>query len=451
MTVINASADGETARPVAAPARGYDPTTERRAAQWNAVAAFLIRCGSAALLFASQIALARWMGANEYGVYVSVWSAIIIVGGVATLGLNLGVMRLVQIHREGNDADGLRGLVVGTRVLGVLIGLLLACIGSQLLALIPMSESHRAAAVVALVCLPFYALSDMQDGLGRGHGWIVAALFPPYVIRPLLLLALMLAAWALDAPMVATTAAACAVIAVSLAAVVQAAWLNCKFALSHGAGPRRYALKAWIRSSLPLLAIAGAELAIQNADIMVMSRFAAPAEVAVYFAAAKTMALMMFVHYAVGSAMASRFAGLKERGDAAGLQLAVRDAVAWTFWPSIAVALVILLSGPAVLALFGPGFADGYPVMAILVAGFLIRSAMGPAEILLNMMGEQRICAAIMLSGACVSVAFNLALVPWWGAKGAAAATALALSTVGVLNGVIAERRLGLKVAIWRH
>jgi hypothetical protein len=43
------------------------------------------------------------------------------------------------------------------------------------------------------------------------------------------------------------------------------------------------------------------------------------------------MALIMFVHYAVGSAVANRFAALNARGDREALNAFVRDAVNWTF------------------------------------------------------------------------------------------------------------------------
>ncbi|MDZ4840820.1 MAG: lipopolysaccharide biosynthesis protein [Hyphomicrobium aestuarii] len=451
MSAAQLKADGALAGSAIAGVPATEARIDRGFARRDAVSAFAIRCASAALLYITQVALARWMGANEYGVYVSVWTAIMIVGGMATLGLNLGVMRLVPVHQEGGDADGLRGLVVGSRAMAAGLGLVVALVGSLVLWLIPMSADHHAAAAIMLVCLPFYAISDMQDGLGRGHGWIAPGLVPPYIFRPILLIAGMAAAWVTGLEMTASTAATVIVWAVAAAAVLQAVWLHRLFTASHGAGPRRYAPRAWIASSLPLLGIAGAELALQNTDVMVLSRYAIPAEVAMYFAAAKTMALMMFVHYAVGSAMASRFAGLHERADAAGLQAVVRDAVRWTFWPSVVVAVAILAIGRPVLSLFGPGFADGYPIMAILVGGFLARSAMGPAEVLLSMMGKQRTCAVIMLAGAAVSLGLNLLLVPTYGVTGAAIATAIALATVGLLNGWIVERRLGLRVAIWRN
>src|SRR4029079_11010599 len=112
-----------------------------------------------------------------------------------------------------------------------------------------------------------------------------------------------------------------------------------------------------------------------------------PTDVAIYFAAAKTMSLIMFVHYAVGSAVGNRFAALGARGDKDALHTFAREAAHWTFWPSLVAAVALLVMGYPLLWLFGPQFVDGYPVMLILVVGFLVRSATGPAELLLHLDG----------------------------------------------------------------
>ena len=129
----------------------------------------------------------------------------------------------------------------------------------------------------------------------------------------------------------------------------------------------------------------------------------------------------------------------------------VKDAVNWTFWPSLGAAALILLLGKPLLWLFGPQFTSGDPVMFILVIGFLIRSSMGPAEFLLNMMGQQRACAINLASAAVLNIVLNLVLVPAYGLLGAATATATALATVAILNYLVARRRLGLNIAIWQN
>jgi O-antigen/teichoic acid export membrane protein len=427
--------------------------TDRSRSQRDAVVAFLVRCASAALLYLTQVALARWMGSAEYGVYVGVWTGILLLGGMAHLGLNLGVIALIPTLRDTGDEAGARGLMLSSRVFAAAAGTAMAALAMCVLVVFGhgLSPAYQTTAILALACLPMFVLADVQDGIGRGNGWMDAALIPPYIVRPLLILLVMAAAHAINAPMVATTAAIAAILATWIASLAQAVWLNAKIVARYGAGLKTYRLRSWLTSSVPLLAISSAEILLQNTDVLVLSRLTTPTEVAIYFAAGKTMSLIMFVHYAVGSAMANRFASFKARGDTAGLAACVRDAVNWTFWPSLAAAVLILLLGEHLLALFGPQFVAGYPVMAILVVGFLTRSAMGPAEFLLNMQGEQRLCALVMMGAALLNIALNLILVPLYGITGAATATAISLMTAALLNAAVAKRKLGLDVAIWRN
>jgi O-antigen/teichoic acid export membrane protein len=249
----------------------------------------------------------------------------------------------------------------------------------------------------------------------------------------------------------AATAAGAAIVATWFTGLLQTLVLNARLRKTVPAGPRRYDYPAWFKISLPLLVMMSAELLLQNTDILVVTRFMSPADVGIYFAAGKTMALIMFVHYAVGSAVAHKFAALHARGDQDGLRDFVKDAVNWTFWPSLASAIVILALGKPLLSLFGPQFETGYPVMCILVVGFLARSAMGPAEYLLNMLGEQKLCAVVLSGAALLNVALNFILVPRFGIVGAASATAIALISAALMNAIVVWRRLDIKTAIWKN
>lgn len=250
-------------------------------------------------------------------------------------------------------------------------------------------------------------------------------------------------------PMTAEAAIAAAVIATWTAFAVQWVLVQRRLKSVLPAGPSTWEPVKWLGIALPLLAISFSELVLQTADILIVSRFMPSADVAVYFAAAKTMSLVMFVHYAVGSAVANRFSMLNARGDREALVGFVRDAVRWTFWPSLAVAASLLALGLPLLWLFGPEFTAGYPLMAILAVGFLGRAAMGPSEFLLNMLGEQRTCALIACTAAATSVVLNLLLVPRAGLMGAAVASATAMMLGAMLNTIAARRRLGLEIAIW--
>ena len=418
--------------------------------QRNAVIAFSVRIASAAIIYLSQIVLARWMGSFEYGVYVSVWTWVLVLGGLSHLGLNMGVIRLLPAYKEEGRDDLQRGLMRGSRLLAFGVGTLIAIaaiVGVHLLG--PLIElSYVLPLYVALVCVPMYAVTDVQDGIGRGKAWITLALLPPYVMRPLLLLGAMIVAHACGLPMEASTAAVAAIVATWITAIVQLGLINRRAAAELAATAARYDFRRWLTISLPLLVIGACEIVMQTADVLIVSHYLSPTDVAIYFAAAKTMSLVLFVHYAVGSAAASQFAALHARGDRASLQPLVSDAVRWTFWPSLAGAMVLLTLGWPLLSLFGAGFTSGYPVMVVLVGGLLFRAAMGPSEFLLNMMGQQKMCATVLAVTAALDVSLNFALVPSFGLIGAAAATAIALMFAATMHNLVARRRLGVRLSI---
>lgn len=426
---------------------------EREKTQRDALIAFGVRVLSAGLLYLSQIVLARWMGGFEYGIYVAVWTWVLILGGTAHAGLNTVVIRLAPEYRETEKFDLLRGLTRGSRIATLALGTLvmLAGLGGVYLLQAHIENHFILPLYLALVCIPLFALTEVHDGIGRANGWMSAALAPPYVLRPLLLLGAMAAAYAYGLPMTATTAAAAAIVATWLTAVAQLVMINRRLKTAVPAGPRAHNFSFWFKTSLPLVLISACELALQNTDVLVISRYMSPTDVGIYFAAGKTMALIMFVHYAVGSAVAHKFAALNARGDKEGLREFVKDAVNWTFWPSLAGAVLILALGKPLLWLFGPQFEAGYPVMCILVVGFLFRSSMGPAEYLLNMLGEQALCATVLVSAAVLNIALNFALVPNFGLIGAAVATSISLSMAALMNSVVVWRRLDIEIAIWKN
>ncbi|HYS86400.1 MAG TPA: polysaccharide biosynthesis C-terminal domain-containing protein, partial [Bradyrhizobium sp.] len=231
-----------------------------------------------------------------------------------------------------------------------------------------------------------------------------------------------------------------------IAMIGQMIVLNRRLALHVAPGAKAYDLRGWLVVSLPILMVEGFYLLLSYTDVLVLQQFRSSEDVGVYFAVVKTLALVSFIHYAMSATTAHRFAEYHALGDRQRLSAYVAHAINWTFWPSLAATVILLALGKPLLWLFGPQFVIGYDIMFISAIGLVVRSAIGPVERLLNMLGHQHICALAYALAFVMNVMLCIALVPRFGGHGAAAATSIALVFETVLLFWIVRRRLGLHV-----
>jgi len=426
--------------------------SDRSRAQRGAAAAFLIRVASAALLYVSQVLFARWMGSFEFGVYVYVWTWVLLLGGLIDLGIATGAQRFIPEYTGTDRLAMLRGFLTGSRwlVLAMATAWALAAALGVWVFSAQLQSYEIMPLYIACAGLPLFTLGRLQDGIARSYDWINLALMPPYVIRSLLLIVAMGAAYWLKLPTDAATAMLAAIATTYVTVIGQTLVMNARLKRNVAPGPRAYAAGTWLAASLPIFMVEGFYLLLTHADVLLLRAFRSPDEVAVYYAAAKTLALVAFVSFSVSAATAHKFSEYHVAGNKAALSAFLSDAIKWTFWPSLAATIVILALGKPFLSLFGERFLDGYVLMFILAVGPLARATVGPVERLLNMVGEQRACAVVYASAFGVNIALCLTLIPLFGVAGAAFAISGAMILEAALLYGVAKRRLGLHGFIWR-
>jgi O-antigen/teichoic acid export membrane protein len=414
-------------------------------------AAFLIRVISAAIAFVAQILLARWMGGFEFGIYIYAWTWVLLIGGMVDLGLGSAAQRFIPEYTEHKQFALLRGFIGGGRWLALLSATIIAAIGALAVTVLAPHIDPKTILPLYFSCaaLPMFGLWSVQSGIARSYNWVNLGLTPNYVQRQLVLLALMGLAYAVGLRTDAITATIIGVIALCTVSMGQLLMLNRRLARTVESGPKAYAVKAWLATSAPIFVVEAFYLLLTYSDVIILKQYRPPDEVAVYYAAAKTLALVAFIYYSVSQTIAHKFAEYHVTGDRKRLAAFLKQSVRLTFWPSVGAIFVLLALGDPLLRLFGRDFVSGYYLMFIIAVGLLARASVGPAERLLNMLGERRSCALVYASSFALSLGLCVTLIPWLGLAGAAIASSVALVFESACLFLVAKYRLGLHCFIF--
>jgi O-antigen/teichoic acid export membrane protein len=424
--------------------------SDSRLAQLVAGKVFLVRVAAALLALVSQVLLARFMGRFEFGIYIYVWTWVLMIGAMSDVGLSSAARRFIPEYTELNQPELLRGFLSGSKWLAFGVACTIGLVGAVIVTLLaPHLETFTVIPLyLACAAVPIYGLVQIQAGIAQSYDWTNMALMPFYIWRALAIVVLVGGCWLIGAPTDAVTAMAIAVGTTYAVTFAQLIALNRRLKAKVPAGPKRYAVKTWYATSIPIFVVEGFYLLLTYVDILTLEHFRSPGEVAVYYAAARLLAIVAFVYFAIAGATTHKFTQYHVAGDKERLRKFFAETARWTFWPSLALCAAILAFGKPLLSLFGAGFTSGYAVMFILAVGMLARAAVGPAERLLNMLGERRQCAVVYAIAFAINLALCVLLIPRIGIEGAAVATSTALVMESIMLYLVAKRRLGFHVFI---
>src|SRR5215467_1545814 len=103
--------------------------SDSRLAQLVAGKVFLVRVGSALLALGSQVLLARWMGSYEFGIYIYVWTWVLMIGALSDVGLSSAARRFIPEYTELKSLDRLRGFLTASRWFAFALATAIGAIG----------------------------------------------------------------------------------------------------------------------------------------------------------------------------------------------------------------------------------------------------------------------------------------------------------------------------------
>ncbi len=419
-----------------------------------------LRIVGSAMAFLVGAQLARALGPAGYGIYGIAMSWV----AIAMIPTELGLPQLATREAAMADASGDRSRIVAllrwssrfvfANTAGVL--LLALFVVSALRALgAPVRADIAAPLACGLAMLPVVAVSNVASAVLRGMHRVVEGQLAELILRPALLSIALLAIWAL---LPARTLTPVLVMVLNVAvATIGMAWVLWRLRprlRGADAPPADPATRTrWLRSTIPLAMSEGMRIVSANVAVQVLALLATDADVGLYRVAAGVYTATSLPSGLLNAACSPMLASLHAEGRTD----AIQRLNAWMALLLVVAAIGFLLpfafaGGPILSLAFGRDYAASNPILITMLVGELAAACLGHPTVVLNMLHHEQVVTRYSVVGLVLNVALGVALVPMYGAAGAAVGTMASQLAWRGLCAWYARTRLGLDTTLlaWR-
>lgn len=402
----------------------------------------VLRVASLGLAFVTTVILARTISPSELGIYAWATSVVLLLQAMATVGfdalavreLGAGLAtqrygRVAGLLRSGFRAVGGFGVFVGLGALAVAVGM-------------PHGPRAEALLIVAPV-VPILAITVFRQGAAQGLGHVVAGRIPDDLARPVLLLAFVVVVPAVGARLSGASALLAQNVAMALACLGGVLFLHRLTPSTVRQATPEGTTGFWIRKAFPFGLINFGAVFLAQAMTVLLGVLSAPQDVAAFAVASRLAVVASLPEMALNSAFMPTIAKLYATGEMQRLRRYARSIALGATVLCVVVAAPMIAAPRAILSVFGNA-ATGYEaVLPLLAIAWILNAVAGTNGSLLTMCGATRPAVRAMAVSVVANVALGVALIPPYGATGAAFAW---LGTIVLWNGLLAlavRRHLG--------
>ncbi|MEO0464910.1 MAG: hypothetical protein AAF216_00080 [Pseudomonadota bacterium] len=389
--------------------------------------------------FATTFFLGRELGADGFGRYALTLS----MGFAVFIPLRLGLDTLMVREFGRGDPVAAEGLARHGALQWLVLSLL-ACLSLFMWSFAQGNgypSSHMFAGLSLGVLM---ALQAVAAGALRGKGQPVRASFPDLCALPVLLLLTAVGLFLLDRLNVDTAIIAlvlcwCAStlmsVAQTLPALQRSDW-------SRSSVSRHV---DWFGASLVILAACLMGMVLGRLEVLILSLSASPEAIGLFAMTCRLAMPAESPRMILRKASEHVFAGLHEKGDLPGIACRAQQ-----FAMSETMVTCVIVFGTWVMALLAaPLLGEGYEklptLVAIVGAGYILKSIFGPGSLVLNMLRETQSLAVLTLGLVVFYAGLVFVLSSAHGAMGAAIAFGLMLIINGAAFSTLARLKCGLR------
>jgi O-antigen/teichoic acid export membrane protein len=410
---------------------------------------FACRLIGAAIVFITHILLARWLGAEEFGVYVLAFSWGTLLAALAVFGFPPSALRFIGNELALGNDQLIKGFIYrGTQTIFIssvsisIAGYILLLLLNEL-----MPISHTTTMLLAILSISLFALLRWFASIAYAFGWYITAVIPDNLLRPLLLLLITAALWhfqhRLTSSIVMLTHIG--VVAFLLFLLVIILLVRVKPRLSIITPEYEYRL--WISTALSLMIITLFNNYFIELNVIIAGMHIEAEQLAIFSAAVRTAFLISFGVYAIDTITLPHAAKLLAMAENEKLEDYIKRASRVKLIGAIIGVAILIIAGKPILGLFGESFKAGYHVLIILALGQLIIAAMGPLTQLLSISGHHNRSYYAFFSTLALMLILHDKLIAYFGILGASLTVIIAILVQSIWLYYLVVRHMGIHPA----
>ena len=423
----------------------------------------LIRMAAYIASLAIAILLTRWLQPAGYGIYVYA----VTLTGLLSIFCGLGVAPLIVRETSIGKAQGnwayLRTMLMRSVQMTTLMSLILLALSFYVLWFLSeqLSGQQIETFMWLLWVLPFLALSKVASSMLKGLNHVIAGQIINDILPRALLLMMLGCLFVLfpqthSPQYVALTRFGMGLVVAGVACFLLWRHLPKTFwrkeVREEGREEGVYGYAQWLRSAFPFALLSWVHLADTRIDILMLGFFQPIEQAGIYRIAVYASVSVLLGLQVVLTVIAPYVAKMYAQKNLRQLQQLVSFCTRVTFACALCLAFILFIFGQDIMVIaFGEEFSTAYVPLAILLVGALVRSAMGPVVLLMNMTGHENYAVRFLLFGMLLNILLNALLIPLWGMVGAALATAISISFRSILLCCVLRIKTQIRSHVFTH
>jgi O-antigen/teichoic acid export membrane protein len=404
----------------------------------------LLKVGSGGLAFAMFSLAARAMSPDAFGIFATWLSVAQIASVVGLVGQELLLVRFLNEYQVGGQTDLTKGVLLSSlKISSIAVLIAIAAVAGVASVrgdgwLLILSLSAFTAVNAGLMLGSQIARSLVSILMGEGNReffWRVAVV--------LFLLAVLFGHGELAPAELLTVMA----IAMSIGLIVQVATIA-RALPNLCIVPTRSDSSRWRSSALHFWIASILEAVNQYFDIILVYWLLDPATAGIYFAASRLANIFAMLSAALYSFGARRLPSLYFSKNHQEFEHTLQLMAEVTGLCVISGLVLIWISAPHLLGLFGHHFAAQQWVLIVLALGTAFQAAGGPSAAILQLTGHEGEYVPVVAANVVLRLIGFLVLIPWFGLLGAAISATVSLAFATVALNVLCRRRAGVDPSV---